>query len=424
MMSRFSVRSQHKSWLLRSTAIAVVCLALAPVSQAAAQGRDAIQMGVAVGDNATQFSPSGFGDAFRSLSRDQLSQRFPGYDGKAALAADAKFRGSHMLLSSPAGSTAVRMQIPGYGVDRTATAGASRESNLAALGSSLSVPDLMAKLNMKSVAETTTDPVAGNPSSLLAHMAASDFAATAPLLGAAPSAGPGFHGRVGLEGGWTGGSAGTSSSIGVPFGTEFGLGSMGAGGRLTGFVNGGFGQTYVDGTTQTQGQVGAGVRLKLYDNGRFGSSAVVGARYGIAGSEQYATVGALGGGFGGIEGHYQANDRLQLGAAASLSGYKSSGMVQQLWAHAPRYDLSEVGLRVGVGGRYALGETHGLPVVLAASATQTTFSGSKQAVPQWREYTAALEVGHSPRGVVSFGGTVIEGPRGVSGGLLRVSTGF
>lgn len=412
-----------RTLLLHSTAIAGLLL-LMPVHQAAAQTNLPIRLNLDVGGETAQLQPSTFGDVFRSLSPSQLASRFPGYNGTSALAADATFRGSHLLLSSPAGSTAMRLQIPGFGVDRTAAAGPTREANLATLGAGLSVPTLLTQLQSRAVAETTTDPVAGNPSSLLAHMTASDFAATAPLLGATPPPAAGFHGRMGLEGGWTGGTAGGASTIGVPFGSEFGLGALGAGGRVSGFVNGGFGQTYVDGTTQTQGQLGGGVRLRLVETARWGASAVVGARYGIAGSEEYATVGALGGGFGGVEGHWRATPRLQLGAAASLSGYKTSGMVQQLWPHAPRYDLAEVGLRFGVGGRYDLGETHGLPLTLAASAVQTTFSGSKQAVSEWREYTAAVELGHPYRGVVSLGGTVIDGGRGVSGGLLRVSAGF
>lgn len=120
----------------------------------------------------------GFSDAedfARTLDNSRLSDIIPAYTENSAVDATLDVRGLEAIASYPQNSTTLRFQVPCSGTDLSFT-GATRDDSSKQLrdylkGRTGSVTDIMQCL----VSDTAVDPVAGNPNSLMATMAASDY---------------------------------------------------------------------------------------------------------------------------------------------------------------------------------------------------------------------------------------------------------
>jgi hypothetical protein len=107
-----------------------------------------------------------------------LSALFPNYNANSAVDAVGSFRGLPIDVFYGLNSTTLTLQIPAIGLSQSFT-GATRDASDAELVAFLKTDGgkFLTELNQALVARTASDPVAGNPNSLVAIMANANFAA-------------------------------------------------------------------------------------------------------------------------------------------------------------------------------------------------------------------------------------------------------
>jgi hypothetical protein len=124
----------------------------------------------------------GFDDAessFDSIDTEALEALFPGFDRESdAARADIDYRGLPLTVAYLENSASVRLSIRDLGVDQTFN-GATRSDSLEELKDFLSKNGgvILTQVNQALAATTATDPVAGNPNSLLSTMVGESFSA-------------------------------------------------------------------------------------------------------------------------------------------------------------------------------------------------------------------------------------------------------
>lgn len=111
-------------------------------------------------------------DAFKD---DNLEQKLPGYTDTSAASAVLNYRGLPINLAYGSGTT-ITFAVPSLGINKTFT-GATRSESNDQLQDFLKKEggDILNRISRELVAVSPTDPVAGNPSSLMSTMAAGAY---------------------------------------------------------------------------------------------------------------------------------------------------------------------------------------------------------------------------------------------------------
>jgi hypothetical protein len=141
-----------------------------------------------VGIDVTGFAPlkiataniADMGDYFKDS---EIAKRVPGYTGTEPVAVTVAYPGLHLEYRyAQANSTQLTLKIPEFGIDKTFTGATRTDSRhlamayLKAGGYQTKLAELLiSKATALTAATTATDPVAGNPQSLLASMVRNDF---------------------------------------------------------------------------------------------------------------------------------------------------------------------------------------------------------------------------------------------------------
>lgn len=353
------------------------------------------------------------------LSSRTLRASVAGYAAGTPLRAELDYRGIRILVSSPANSTAMRLQVPDAGIDRT-VAERSRDLSLLGIGRYVAADDshLVQKLMRAVVGHTTDDPVAGNPASLLGRMLAMDFRA-----GAESFASVGEMARLSL-GDW-----GSASVIGWhQFGGSAAVNTLAV--PLT--LGHRFAERWelyaevvpavqqVDGRPVYSSMLGTGFNYTLLDSDGLRWRAGASARGGVAGSSQAETVGGLLGGAVTSEVSYQVRPGLTLSGASTIAHYGALPIAYG--PYSAKYDVSSTGFRNGVSVSQAIAPIFGLDASLTASVIDSRFTGTPLAVNAWQEYGALIALGRERP--ARIGVSYLHGERGVQGISLRASIDF
>jgi hypothetical protein len=111
------------------------------------------------------------------LTNANLAQINGSYSPTGAATIRAGYRGLPIVLDTLAGSTAVSLDIPAIGLNKTFSAQTNRDANIKDMFDYLksSGGDILNQLQQKLAQYSPIDPVAGNPSSMQSRMVSDDF---------------------------------------------------------------------------------------------------------------------------------------------------------------------------------------------------------------------------------------------------------
>lgn len=154
-----------------------LCLAATSIAQA----RDNIEIDYNVNGQTGRRGFSTVQDITNAISDNALSGVSSSYTPNSAAAANLNIRGVQAMTSFAANSTALRVQIPVAGLDRTFE-GATRAQSARLFEDCLKGSGCSGYLNSilrAGVRSSPIDPVAGGPNSALTQLAASDFSSAA-----------------------------------------------------------------------------------------------------------------------------------------------------------------------------------------------------------------------------------------------------
>lgn len=131
------------------------------------------------GVGTSQLSYNNILTAFDAFKESQIKQVFPAYDNTQAVSLSLSGQGvviNYAFLV--ANNNTLTIKIPALGVDRTFT-GATRKASRDLAVNFLKVNGYLAQIleliNKNAIAKSVTDPIAGNPNSMLANMVENDF---------------------------------------------------------------------------------------------------------------------------------------------------------------------------------------------------------------------------------------------------------
>lgn len=157
-------------------AVSAVALMAGMTVAGAANAADPFSIRLTVGSETATRNYTSIEDAINQLDNSGLNSMVSSYTNRSAASVVANIRGLSATLNYDANATTLKLRVPVAGISEDFT-GATRDESQRKLedwfkGSGNSS---LTKLLQAAVAETATDPVAGNPNSLMANMAATDF---------------------------------------------------------------------------------------------------------------------------------------------------------------------------------------------------------------------------------------------------------
>jgi hypothetical protein len=353
------------------------------------------------------------------LASRSLRGSLDGYSAATPLRAELDYRGIKILVSSPANSTSMRLQVADAGIDKT-VAERSRDLSLLGIGRYVTAEDsqLVRKLMRAVVGHTTDDPVAGNPASLLGRILATDFRAGADAFSSVGEMARVSFGDWGSASviGWHqfGGSAAVNTlAVPLTLGHRFTE-------RWNVYAEAVPAVQQIDGRPVYSSMLASGFHYTLIDSGDLRWRAGASARGGIAGSSEVETVGGLLGGAMSTEASYQLRPGLTLSGASTIGHYNALPIAYG--PYSAKYDVSNTGFRNGVSVSQAIAPIFGLDAVLTGSIIDSRFTGTPLAVNAWQEYGALVTLGRERPARIGF--SYLHGERGVQGVSLRASIDF
>jgi hypothetical protein len=346
------------------------------------------------------------------------------YTDVSAADAVVSLRGVPARLTYLAGSPVLRLRLPTIGVDVSFN-GATRDESqdLAIRWFRGEGAEVLTSFLQEAVRTTAVDPVAGNPSSLMSMMGASDFSA-------------GLGGNAGL-GGQTGARIGLGARFGrysagdfdtnvytLPLSTNFNLGR-----GLGLIVDGPITVTETQGAQSYSGSVGLGLRvpvpLPLPEYVTWSVTPM--ARTGAVGSIEIGAAAAL----WSLSATSQLD--LRLGDQGTLSIGNMIGQVETFPIKIGRYELdyalSNNIFRNGVIYTRGVGQISQLPASVSLFAIDTRFTGSALFVSSYQEFGAFITMGDPLRFgpfqlPLRAGFTYLNGENGYRGFSLSLGASF
>jgi len=157
-------------------AISLFSIGCAPVYAA-----DNFSISIMAPENSNSFDD--FNDNYNSIEElfDAVEQdnfeNLPGYTNTSAVTATLNVRGVTALIEYEQGSSRLRFSVPSLGIVQDFGDFGTREANEDAFEDYLesNADGILTKMLQRMVATTATDPVAGNPNSLMSTMVGADF---------------------------------------------------------------------------------------------------------------------------------------------------------------------------------------------------------------------------------------------------------
>lgn len=394
--------------LLRRGLAAALVLCLA---QHRAHARDNIEIGYNVDGQTGQRGFSSVQDITNALSDNALNNVSGSYTPNSPATANINLRGVQGVASFAANSTALRVQIPVAGFDRTfqgATRGDSgREFQRCIEGKGYGCSGYLNSILRAGVHSSPIDPVAGGPNSALTQLAVTDFNAAATAF-----SGRGGSGTFGIGariGGFT--AAGYDSyNVTIPIDAtwrisdrdsvsfDLPLAYTDSGGATSYAANGGVlyrRRVTDDWQLQFSGRVGAAGSIELgAGSGVYGLGAVSTFRFALSDSWRMTVVNAI---------NYVSTFPASIGSISV------------------NYDVANTVFRNGVIINRDLDyQLAGFPLSVSAYAVDTRFAGSPVYIRNFQEFGVYVAPGRDSR--FGLGLQVMTGDHGLFG--ITMSTGI
>ncbi len=422
--------------------LAVAWVAFAPGARA-----QLIQVTATVGGVTQVLNFSSLDAALAQLTGANLAATFPAYVEGSAVQSSVNFNGAAFNVVVPQGTTIPIVQDPASGravafPNTTSTAAVANvraffqgqpnsgvpvsqlpASVQAALPATIrNAPTLApSQILQSAVAIGLSDPVAGNPMSLLPMMAAADYlAASAPsggMLGLNQPRSGGWRVSVGVNVNLATSSSAESQSISAPLRASYYIPRS----ATEIFLDAPIGWVSISSVDLFQGSAGLGVRQRVLSGTGYEWNVTGGMRWGIAGSEAYGRGSAAAGG------SLSSDLRLALPASYTLAITNTFAYYQteevNFGGGAVRYDLQNQFYRNGFTIARPIGQTAGgLPLQGGLSFVQTNITGDRSRVDNWQEYGAMIAMGGSLPS--RFHATYLNGNNGFQGVRFGFSTAF
>jgi hypothetical protein len=407
----------------RFALIASALAALAAAPDAAA--RDIFSGTFTVDGQTTTAGSSNATDFADLFTNAGLNSLFSTYTTVSAATADVSLRGVPATLSYPAGSTALRFQVPSIGVDETFT-GATRDDSQDLLLEWLrgAGGPAVTRFLQQAVATTPIDPMAGNPNSLMSQMGASDFGAALGGVGGSFGARPTAP-RISAAARFGSYSAGgfDTNVYSLPLGYDFPLGN-----GMEVILDAPLTLVDTSGAQSYSGTLGVGVRVPIrlpYEWLNWSLTPIV--RGGGLGSVDAGAVGGM----------WSASVTSVLDIRLDdVSSFTLGNMVSYLKTLPidvaglnVSYDLANTMFRNGIIYSRRVGEWRGRPIHGSAFLIDTRFTGSALFVQSYQEYGGYVSLGEPVRRPgdpppLRLGFTLMSGEGGYRGFSLNLGISF
>jgi hypothetical protein len=340
------------------------------------------------------------------------------YTPNSAANVQASLRGVPATLSYPANSTALRLQIPGAGVDQTFIGSTRDDSQDQAIrwlqgagGAALT------RVLQQAVATTSLDPVAGNPNSLMSQMGASDFNNAVGRPGM-PTSRYALGARFGSYS-----AEGFNTQVwSLPLATTFELED----GRAI-ILDAPLTMSSTEGAASYSGSIGLGYRMPMHvglpESLTWTLTPML--RTGAVGS---LDLGAVGGIWSAsltsvLDWQARPGTLLTMGNMAS----RLQTLPISYGGYSASYELTNYMFRNGVIATQDVGEAFGQPLKASVFAIDTRFTGDAVFISNYQEYGAFLTFGIRSGGrsvPLSLGVTVMQAEHGYRGYSLNLGMSF
>lgn len=397
-----------KRWLIAGVLLSCITSVL--------QAKDLFVVGLSVDSAAEVRTPyDNVDDMFDALTNEGMQKVVPAYTDMSAASAALYVRGLPAEASYAAGSTTLRFRVPSLGIDESFT-GTSRDDSKKLFEDYVkhNGNDILTRMLHELARVSPVDPVAGNPSSLMAQMGAQDFSVA---MSDAGGNGPGGLGTIGLAfqryslGGFD------TNVTTLPLGYSFDIGN---GYRLQ--LSTPIYRVDTQDTVSYGGSIGAALRVPL-------SSAWVltpALRFGAVGS---ADQGAAAGMFSGslTSRYVWSLGGMDLGMTNQVGMYQSRSV--NIGDYDADYDLSNRSLKNGFDLNGELGDTFlGKGAHWQTWIIDTRFYGDELYANSWQEYGVAVgtrvQAGQLVYDNLQLGLSYTHGENDVSGVKLNVGYRF
>lgn len=422
--------------------VVAAAIAAAPAAQA-----QLIQVTASVGGVTQVLNFNSLDAALAQLTGPNLAATFPNYVEGSAVQSTVNFNGAPFNVIVPQGTTIPVVQDPatGQAVAFPSTNSSAAIANVNAFfrgqpNNGVPVSQLPASVQaalpavvrnapilgasqilQSAVATSISDPVAGNPTSLLPSMVAADYlAASAPsggLLGVNQPRANGWRFNVGVNVNLATSSAAETQQISAPLRASYYFART----ATEVFLDAPISWVSISSTDLFQGSTGVGVRQRLLSGASYEWNATIGARWGIAGSEAY------GRGSAAIGGSISSDFRIALPASYTLAITNTAAYYQtepvNFGGGAVKYDLQNQFYRNGLTIARPIGQTQsGLPLQAGLTFVQTNITGDRSRVNNWQEYGVIIAMGGSLPS--RFYATYMNGNNGFQGARFGFTTAF
>ncbi|MBO1074183.1 hypothetical protein [Roseomonas marmotae] len=360
-------------------------------------------------------------DLLSLLNRGALQRIAPNYTSGSQVNAEVNVRGVPMTVSTVDGDpTALRLTSPDADYERVFDAGSlsATQRQLQEFAKGNENGEELKQLVKAVVANSTADPVAGNPSSLLGQSVIADYTIGTLLPGddggMAPRA-AGWHFSIGAAMQQQSASSFDIDTYSLPIGASYTFGVDGP----EVFLHIPLFITDTAGATSYMGTGAVGVRVPIVRTPQLRWALTPSIRWGAAGSDEVGAVGATYG--GSLTSDLRiALGNMTLGIGNSIARYQTSPL--KVGEYNIKYDLQNWSYRNGVSLTAPVGELGGQPVSLGVSFIDTRMTGDALAVDSWQEYGISASFGSTMP--LRFSASYLDGERGYHGFRLGVTASF
>jgi hypothetical protein len=354
------------------------------------------------------------------LNRRGLLSIAPNYTNRSSVNGTVDVRGLPVTFNTIPGTTALRISAPAAGFDRTFDAGSAAatqnlvESFLRGNEDRAGLEQLVQGI----VATSTTDPVAGNPASLLGQSVINDYAIGTLVPGDDGGMSPraaGWHFTGGFYAQHQDGRAADVTNYSLPLGVSYTFGVDGP----EVFLHVPLTISDVRDGTAYQGTGSVGVRLPVITGPDLRWALTPAVRWGAAGSWDEGSVGQTYG--GSVTSDLRvAVGGFVVGIGNSVAHYRTEPL--EYGDYRISYDLKNWSFRNGISISKPVAEVAGQPLVVGASFIDTRMTGDDLAVDSWQEYGVSATFGSQVP--VRVSASYLDGERGYNGFRIGVALAF
>ncbi|HWL81535.1 MAG TPA: hypothetical protein VNR89_11310 [Roseomonas sp.] len=360
-------------------------------------------------------------DLLNLLNPGGIQSVAPNYTSGSAVNAVVNFRGVPATVTTEPGSTAVRLSVPGAGVDQVFDAGslAASRRQLEDFAKGNGNTEELRKIYDTIVSTTTADPVAGNPASLQGQSVMADYAAGTLLpgdLGRMEPRAAGWHFSVGGDYTRQQTRDFDTNVWSLPLAVSYTFGQDGV--EL--FLNVPLSLTDTSGAYSYLGSAGIGLRVPVLKGPSVRWALTPQLRIGAAGSSEVGSVGQAYGGSVTSDLRLALPNDFVLGIGNTIGYYETKPLKVSDYDLA--YDLQNAYYRNGASISRPVGLLANLPVLLGASFVDTRMAGDDLAVKSWQEYGLFAVLGTTTpvRANISY----LNGERGYDAFHVGLSVAF